>query len=242
MSAPTAAPSLGCAAERIEASGADDALDEQQLPRSPEAQRGEYCHTASDSGAATKLRKRQRRASPAPVRKLAKLRSGGPSAATEPATPAFPAARLSSVRRRQQVQGLQLRDAIVQTVRQWASQLDDDQLSGPDALDLCCGLFRRYLHSQLAPNSSTPEDAPWESLMKRLTTARKVELAASLWLGLKLTETQTVAPDAVQLSFVTGLNAKSIRLAEVRVCNALDWNLLQGTSAVSPELERPVPW
>lgn len=104
------------------------------------------------------------------------------------ATPAAEEVGVRAKRRRLSSQG-QLRDRIVQSVREWASQLDDDQLSGPDALDLCCGLFRRFCHSQLsaAASISTPEDAPWESLIKKLDAARKVELAACLWLALKLT-------------------------------------------------------
>lgn len=59
---------------------------------------------------------------------------------------------------------------------------------------------------------------------------------------LRSQETQTVSPDAKQLSWMTGLPACAIREAEVKVCRALEWNLLAGTSAVTPADDVPSAW
>lgn len=115
---------------------------------------------------------------------------------------AFPAGDSNSLRPKKKHQPATqlppLRDQIVSSVRLWAGQLDDDQLTGPSALDLCCTLFRRFLHSQLPEASrwDTPEDAPWERLMTKLCGARKLELSACLWLALKLVVSTPEAPRA----------------------------------------------
>lgn len=48
-----------------------------------------------------------------------------------------------------------------------------------------------------------------------------------------------MTPNAKQLAWISSFSAQSIREAEVRVCNALEWNLLLNTAAVSPACDVP---
>lgn len=133
-------------------------------------------------------------------------------------------------------QARQAKPTLQRVLEEWAARLDSDQVTGQSTVEVALQLFRAFL---LAPLGEQGTESRTESLMGGFSASRRAQLAGCLWLACKLGETQTVTPGCAQLAHACSVRTNVLRQAEVDVCNALEWNLLLCTGAISPATDRP---
>ena len=105
----------------------------------------------------------------------------------------------------------------------WSRALGEDVPVRDETCDLALHLFTRYLWKvKDVPVSTRPKRG------SRGTSQYLTDLAACLWLAIKLEELQVTVPCTKMMGKATRIPAKNIHAAEARVGNALEWNLLNG--------------